>query len=241
MAFLLALSGCAANSEVASFDLMLDGQEFELADRARQRTVPIVLYGAPRKGDRKPLAVLSHGYGGLNSDYTFIAFELVRRGYVVASIQHLELPSDPPLARTGNLAELRRPVWEIGAVSIDFVIREMRERGFAKYSDVFLIGHSNGGDISMLFATQRPEDVRAVFSLDHRRMPVPRTASPRICSARSNDFTADDGVFPTDSERSALRMVVGEVPVAHNDMSDGATNAQKDQMLQVLSECLERF
>lgn len=132
-------------------------------------------------------------------------------------------------------------MWQIGADSIGLVIREMRERGFASDSDVLLVGHSNGGDISMLFAAQRPDYVSAVFSLDHRRMPVPRTASPRICSARSNDFDADSGVFPTASERSALEMVITKVPVSHNDMWDGASDEQKTRMLEVLSDCLDRL
>ncbi len=235
----LALSGCAAHPQVSSSSAVQPTKQYELVDNVRERTVPVIMYGAPAPGSGKPLAVLSHGYGGLNSAYTFLASELVRRGYVVASIQHLEMPNDPPLARTGNLAELRRPVWQIGADNIGFVILEMRERGVADGSDVLLIGHSNGGDMSMLFATQRPDDVRAVFSLDHRRMPVPRTASPRICSARSSDFDADAGVFPSASESSAFGMVITEVPVAHKDMWDGASEEQKTRMLRVLSNCLD--
>lgn len=241
IALVLALSGCAAHTQVSSSSAVQSAEQFQLVDNARQRTVPVILYGARASGNQKPLAVLSHGYGGLNSDYTFIASELVRRGYLVASIQHSELPGDPPLARAGNLAELRRPVWQIGADSIGFVIREMRERGFADDSNVLLLGHSNGGDMSMLFATQRPDEVRAVFSLDHRRMPVPRTASPRICSARSNDFDADPGVFPTASGRLDLEMVIADVPVSHNDMWDGASDEQKSRMLEVLSDCLNRL
>ena len=239
IALVAALSGCAAYPPDSSSRAIQSTAQFELVDSARQRTVPVILYGAPPLGNPKPLAVLSHGYGGLNSAYTFLASDLVRRGYVVASIQHSELPGDPPLAKTGDLAELRRPVWQIGADSIGFVIREMRDRGFASDSEVLLIGHSHGGDISMLFATQQPDDVRAIFTLDHRRMPVPRTASPRICSARSSDFDADAGVFPTASDQSALRMVITQVPVAHRDMWDGASDEQKNRMLAVLSDCLD--
>ena len=76
------------------------------------------------------------------------------------------------------------------------------------------------------------------FSLDHCRMPVPRTARPRICSARSSDFTADQAVLPTQSEREAIGIIIADVPMKHNDMWDGASIQQKKAMLGVLSDCL---
>ena len=91
----------------------------------------------------------------------------------------------------------------------------------------------------MLFSSEHPDDVRAAFSLDHRRMPVPRTARPRICSARSIDYAADPGVLLVPDERDALGMVVVEVPVKHNDMSDGASPQQQQAILKALFTCLE--
>jgi hypothetical protein len=92
--------------------------------------------------------------------------------------------------------------------------------------------------MTMLFASQRPDDVRVAFTLDHRRMPVPRTARLRICSARSSDFSADPGVLPTQREWEAFRMVIANVPVKHNDMSDGGSLQEKEAILVVLSDCL---
>lgn len=238
IALTLLLVGCAAQPHLSTSGPASSPRKVQLFDTARQRPVPVMLYGASRASGAKPLAVISHGYGGHDSDYAFIAAALVRRGYVVASIEHLELPGDPPMVNVGNLAELRRPVWQIGADSIGFAISELRRQGFADRTGVALVGHSNGGDMAMLFASERPGDVRVAFSLDHRRMPVPRTARPRICSARSSDFVADPTVLPTQNERKALGMVISDVPVKHNDMWDGASVQQKEAILGVLSDCL---
>lgn len=239
IAMTLLLVGCASHTPPSYSGPALAPKGVELFDAARQRPVPVVLYGAFSDGLGKPLAVISHGYGGHNTDYSFIASALVRRGYVVASIEHLERPGDPPMASSGNLAELRRPAWQIGADSIGFVVDELRGRRLANRTRVVLVGHSNGGDMTMLFSSERPNDVRAAFSLDNRRMPVPRTVRPRICSARSSDFAADPGVLPTSDERKALGMVIVDVPVKHNDMWDGATAQQHQAMLKVLSTCLK--
>jgi predicted dienelactone hydrolase len=213
-------------------------QALELVDAARGRAIPVALYGAA-PGRPKPLALISHGYGGNNRAYSFIAEDLAKRGYVVASVQH-ELPGDPPLPTQGEPAVVRRPSWEQGAANIAYVIGEMRRRALADRRPVLLVGHSHGGDSSMLFAAQRGALVRAVFTLDNRRMKMPRTAKPRICSVRSSDQPADPGVLPTEAERKRYRMVIGRVPgLIHNDMWDGATAAQKHAMLEWVWRCLK--
>jgi pimeloyl-ACP methyl ester carboxylesterase len=210
----------------------------ELIDAPRGRSIPVALYGAT-PGRARPLALISHGYGGNNRAYSFLAEALAARGYVVASIQH-ELAGDPPMPATGDPAIVRRPFWEQGSANLAFVIRKMRRRGIADRRPVLLVGHSNGGDSSMLFAARHGETVGTVFSLDNRRMRMPRTARPRICSVRSSDQPADPGVLPTAAEQKRYRMVIGAVPVIHNDMGDGATPAQKQAMLGWLWRCLRR-
>lgn len=207
-------------------------------DATRNRDIPVALYGADKTG--KPLAIISHGYHGKNTAYSFIADALVGQGYVVASIQH-ELPEDPPLAMGGDLLETRRPNWQSGAQDIMHVMTELVSDGIAApEKGAVLIGHSNGGDIAMLFATWHPEQTRVAFSLDHRRMPVPRTASPRICSVRSSDYIADPGVFPDTDEQQRLQMLTKKVDgLKHAQMWDGATEEQKGVMLSVLKACLD--
>lgn len=208
-------------------------------DTSRGRPIPIVLYGLAQ-GTQKPLAVISHGYGGHDTDYGFLAAALVERGYLVASIEHVERSGDPPMVNTGNLVESRRPVWQIGADSIHFVIAELRRMRLAQSTGgAVVIGHSNGGDMSMLFTAEHPDEVAVALSLDNRRMPLPRTMHPRICSVRSSNFAADDGVLPTVTEQIALHMVIAIVPVKHEDMWDGADAKQKEAILKVVRLCLD--
>ena len=209
----------------------------DLLDARRGRAVPILLYGAG--GRPRPLALISHGYGGTNRAYSFLAEALVARGYIVASIQH-ELTGDPEMPTAGEPAVVRRPWWEQGADTLEFAIRQLRALRFARRGRVLLVGHSNGGDTSMLFAARRPDWVAAVFSLDSRRMPFPRTARPRICSVRSSDQVADPGVLPSPEEQARLGMVIGTVPgLIHNDMWDAATPERKAAVVALLDRCLQ--
>lgn len=208
-------------------------ESLALMDAARSRSVPLVVYStgsSPAAGKR--VALLSHGYGGKNTDYSFIANALATRGFLVASVQH-EVPGDEPLPTTGKPAEVRRPSWERGVANLRFAIRELKQRfPQADWGSLVLIGHSHGGDTAMLFATETPDDVSAVVSLDNRRMPFPRVPKPRILSLRSSDQVADEGVLPTPEEQRRFGVRLVSLPATiHNDMWDGATEAQKAEML----------
>ncbi len=214
-------------------------------DPARHRPIPVVTYapGAPG-GPRAPrlkVALLSHGYGGQNTAYTFLARNLVAHGYFVASLQH-ELPGDAPLPTTGNPQQTRRPNWEQGVQSLVFVLGELKRTHPALDArHVLLVGHSNGGDMVMLFAREHPALVERVISLDNRRMPFPWTRRPRIFSLRSSDQVADSGVVPSPAEQARFGTTVVWLPATqHNDIWDGATESQKREMNALISRFLEQ-
>ncbi len=208
-----------------------------LIDPARRRLIPVAFYGGPSGGPR-PLAVISHGWGGKNTDYGFIAEALVARGFAVASLQQW-LPGDPYLTGEGNIYQARLPIWQSGANNILYVVNELRRQGVADQArPVVLVGHSNGGDSSMLFARQNPGMTRAVYTMDSRRMPFPRVPQPRICSIRSSNFEADPGVIPEEAEQLRLGMQIRRVPIKHEEMWDGAAPEQKIIMLDQLFACL---
>jgi len=107
------------------------------------------------------------------------------------------------------------------------------------YHNLVLIGHSNGGDMCMLFAQQHPQLVAKVISLDNRRMPFPRTAHPRIYSLRSSDQPADEGVLPTAEEQAQYHMRIIQLPnTMHNDMGDHGTDEQKQEIVRYILEFL---
>jgi dienelactone hydrolase len=233
---LLVAAGCAPTRYRSAVE-QAPFRSIELHDAARTRTIPVAVYGLTREGPR-PLAVVLPGYGISNTEYGFVARELVARGYIVAAIQQ-QLATDPPVPGGDNLLAKRRPYWQRGAADIRFVAQELRRRKMASMRPLALVGHSHGGDTIMLFATESPKDVAVAFSLDNRRMPLPRVARPRVCSARSVDQSADPGVLPSASQQAAVKMVIAPLAeVRHDEMSDAASDAQKRSIVSVLRRCL---
>ena len=249
-------SGCTSNSptvrlptqlpqgaQLPSTRLVVDS--LRLVDAARNRVVPIATYSptANPSGARLRLkvALLNHGYGGYNTDYTFVAQTLADHGYFVASIQH-ELRGDEPLAMTGKLIETRKPNWERGVQNMQFVLTELRHRHpELDYRHLLLMGHSNGGDMVMLFAEKYPQSVDRIISFDNRRMPLPRAEHPQVLSLRSSDQLPDSSVLPSPAEQAKFRMQIVQLArTLHNDMWDGATPEQKQEMTTWISRFLEK-
>lgn len=210
-------------------------------DAARHRSVPVTIYTVPAAATLKlKPAILSHGYGAKSTDYGFIARDLATHGYYVVSIQH-EVPGDAPLPTTGSPYETRMPSWRRGVENILFVLGELKKtQPGLDFDHVLLVGHSHGGDTSMLLAREHPTLVDTVISLDNRRMPWPRTARPRLFSIRSSDQRPDDGVIPTADEQARFGMQIVTLPATrHDDMWDGATAAQKAEILGHLERLLQ--
>lgn len=198
----------------------------ELFDSIRHRNVPINTFCKSdslvnSKDTKIPIAIINHGYGAKNTDYSFIVNSLVRLGYFVICIQH-DLPKDEPLVRTGNIYELRKPVWERGVDNINFVISDLKKvNKHLDYRNLVLIGHSNGGDIAMLYSTKYSNLIAKVISLDNLRMPIPRLKHPKILSLRANDTQADKGVIPSDNEQKDFDIKIVYLKNGkHDDLTD---------------------
>jgi dienelactone hydrolase len=208
-------------------------------DKTRNRPVPVALY-RPVDGPATKLALLSHGYGGKNTEYSFLARHLAARGYLVVSVQH-ELPGDEPIATTGPFRETRRPNWQRGVQNLLFAAQEFKKRepGLDE-NRLLLVGHSNGGDTAALFAEQHPERVEALISLDNRRMALPRKDRIRVLTFRSSDQPADPGVLPTAEEARRFHTTVIRMEVRHDDLWDGATENQRAEMLRAVDAFLTK-
>lgn len=220
-------------------------ETLDLFDKNRNRRVPVALYfpaeNSKTKKRKLKLAIFSHGYGMKNTEYSFIAENLAARGYLVTCIQH-ELPTDEPMPTVGNPSEVRRPHWERGVENILFVISELKRISpKTDYKNLLLAGHSNGGDTTMLFVQKYPELARKVFSLDNRRMSLPRVKRPQILSIRSSDQPADEGVLPNVEEQKEFGIKIIKLQnTTHNDMWDGATDAQKREINKIIADFLIR-
>ena len=198
-------------------------ETLDLLDAARQRPVSVDL--AVRrdyewKADdgfwKLPVAIISNGNTVKNTEYSFLANVLATRGYLVASIQQ-DLPTDPPLiTKEGEPYVGRRGVYEKGEANILFVLAELKKRQpDADFDHLTMVGHSNGGDISMYFAKQHPEMVSKVVTLDNLRVPFVTSDKMKILSFRSNDpnFKTDPGVLPNASAGRQERYQYYQDPV----------------------------
>ena len=221
-----------------------DNQEFEVKsdsanwlDSSRNRLIPVAFYFPvlDNKISNQQLVIISHGYGenkpGANKSYSYLAKKLASKGYYVVSIQH-ELPTDDLLPLTGIPQIVRRSNWERGAENILFVLNELkRTKPELDLKHVNLIGHSNGGDMTVLFAHKYPNLANKIITLDNRRMELPRTSQPKIYSLRSSDQPADEGVLPTVEEQKKFGIKIIKLPnTIHNDMNDRGNKRQKREI-----------
>ncbi|MFN8278703.1 MAG: hypothetical protein U0V49_00315 [Saprospiraceae bacterium] len=217
-----------------------------LMDSLRQRPIPIAIY---RKNNlqltkNQKVIILNHGYNDNRRysylGYSFLAEYLAAKNYFVVSIQH-ELPTDSLLPRNGIPQIVRRPFWERGADNILYVIQSLRHsHPKLDFKHLTLIGHSNGGDMTALFAQQHPLMVDKLITLDNRRMPLPRTNHPQIYSLRSSDQVPDEGVLPDGAEIEKFKITIVNLPhTAHNDMCDAATTYQRREMIRHILKFLK--
>ncbi len=189
-----------------------------------------------------PVAVLNHGNTVRFTEYSFLATVFAARGYMVVSIQH-DLETDPPLAtRVGEPYVGRLPVYQRGIANIRFAIGELRvAQPNADYDHLTMVGHSNGGDISMYFAKVYPEQVTKIVTLDNLRVPFMTDGRIKILSFRSHDpiFKADPGVVPDDEACERAGIAVVRTDYRHTDMSDRGPKAVKAAILEVLGKYLD--
>ncbi len=188
-----------------------------------------------------PVAVVNHGNTVRNTEYSFLANVLALRGYLVLSIQH-DLPSDAPLVtKVGELYVGRLPVYQRGVANINYAVDHLKARfAYADFSKLLMLGHSNGGDISMYFAKLYPERIRRVVTLDNLRVPFLTEAKFKILSFRSKDpnFVPDPGVVPDDAECARTGIEVVKTGFQHTDMSDRGPEHVKERIEATLDQFL---
>nr|WP_315178710.1 alpha/beta hydrolase [uncultured Flavobacterium sp.] len=240
--FCLFLLSCTSHKNTTN--TKVNNQEFEVKldsaswlDSSRNRLIPVAFY-SPIVKDKilnQQLVIVSHGYGenkpSANKSYSYLTKKLASKGYFVVSIQH-ELPTDDLLPLTGIPQVVRRSNWERGAENILFVLNELKRiKPELDFNHVNLVGHSNGGDMTVLFAHKYPNLSNKIISLDNRRMELPRTFQPKIYSLRSSDQPADEGVLPTVEEQKKFGIKIIKLPnTIHNDMNDRGNKRQKKEI-----------
>jgi len=217
-------------------------------DATRQRTIDVDI--AVRRDKEMqanagmitlPVAILNHGNTVKFTEYSFLANVFAARGYMAVSIQH-DLDSDAPLVtKVGELYVGRLPVYERGVANIQFAIEQLKKiQPNSDYDHLTMVGHSNGGDISVYFAKTHPELVAKVVTLDNLRVPFMTDGRFKILSFRSQDkvFKADPGVVPDEEICEKAGITVINTGAQHTDMSDRGPESLKERIQAQLDKFL---
>ena len=104
-----------------------------------------------------------------------------------------------------------------------------------------MVGHSNGGDISMYFAKLYPDMIKKVVTLDNLRVPFMTDGKFKILSFRSKDpvFKPDPGVVPDDEMCQKAGITVVRTTFQHNDMRDRGPDEVKNTIQGMLDHFLD--
>jgi hypothetical protein len=233
---------------VAASKWAIRHETLNLYDDARSRPVSVdlaVRRDYEMKADagywKLPVAIISNGNTVKNTEYSFLANALAARGYLVASIQQ-DLPTDPPLVTKVGLPYVGRgPIYERSEANILFVRGHLEKmQPNADYDHLTMVGHSNGGDVSMFFAKQPPELVSKVITLDNLRVPFVLSDKMKILSFRSKDpnFKTDPGVLPTPQEAKEDGIDIVNTQFQHTWMSDRGPDSAKEKIQATLDHFL---
>jgi pimeloyl-ACP methyl ester carboxylesterase len=97
-----------------------------------------------------------------------------------------------------------------------------------------------GGDITMYFAKQYPDHVKAVVTLDNLRVPFITSGTFKTLSFRSKDpqFKTEPGVVPSVQQREKAAITVVNTPFRHDDMRDTGSKEAKASIEVMLDKFL---
>ena len=213
-----------------------------IVDKIRDRVIPVTISEPSNSStcsehNKCSVAFINAGYGIAHTDYQFAADIFTAKGYLTIAVAH-ELKGDPALNRNPPYMATRLENWHRGVVTLKFLVNELSSR-YPSYdfSQLTLLGHSNGGDISALYAALYPNQVERIITLDHRRMLLPRNKNIRVLTLRGSDFLADHQVLLNADELT--QYPVKQVAIEnsrHNDMYDGGPKWLVDRMSKELNK-----
>ena len=189
-----------------------------------------------------PVAILNHGNTVKFTEYSFLSNVFAMRGFLVVSVQH-DIEADGAMVTQADEEYVgRRPHYNKGIANIMFVLDELKNSyPNADYHQLTMVGHSNGGDISMYFAKRHPELIKKVVTLDNLRVPFITDGKFKILSFRSRDplFKADPGVVPDEEMCQKAGITVVKTTYQHNELSDRGPDGVKSTIRSILDRFLD--
>lgn len=184
----------------------------------------------------KPLVVINGDYGLKNDKYSFIANALANNGYNVISIQQ-DLKGHFPILRPkkGDIFHFRKPFWQVGVDNILFIISELRRKYlFLNLDQIILIGDSNGGDISMMYAEKYPEEIAKIISLNSLYYPFSTKDKIPILALKSSEIITDYDIIP---ESENIKIV--NINAKQDEISDNGSEKIKEEILKNIIKFLD--
>ena len=136
----------------------------------------------------------------------------------------------------------RKEVYMRCEANILFVLGALQKmQPNADYDHLTLVGHSNGGDVSMYVAHQHPELVSKVITLDNLRVPFVLSKNMKILSFRSKDpnFRTDAGVLPSAAQAKKDGIDIINTGALHTELSDRGPDSVKEKIQATLDKFLQ--
>jgi len=168
--WLAAALGSALLSQAArAADPAADGsfttQEFDWADTARDRPVPVRLYWPSGTVAPVPLMLFSHGLGGSRMGYSYLGSHWASQGMASLHVQHVGSDRSVwignPLALPGRLQDAAQPSEALARVAdIRFALNHLLASPLGERIDparIVAAGHSYGATTTLLLAGARVE------------------------------------------------------------------------------------
>ena len=220
--------------------LPTSAESMVIVDSERDRSIPIEVV-LPQDSDscttteQCDVAFMSAGNRVPFTKYSFVGEMLNDRDYMTIYVDH-ELPSDPPLSKTGDLYKTRIENWRRGAQTLNILQHELASR-FPTYDfdKLILVGHSNGEDISTWLSNENKGYISQLITLDHKRVTLPKNEKVRVLSIRATEYPTKEDVLPTELEQKQYGSCVVELPDSkHMDLSDYGSNLAKQSMNDII-------
>ena len=182
------------------------------------------------------------------NEYSFLGQILASKNYYVIVLQKkndktinrnekgVMIPRQPPITDSSDFnQELEKRSKEI-LYDLEHYIKKQEKNNHLNLdaNNLVLIGHSNGGDMSMMFATLHPERVSKIISLDSRRYPFPRNPKLEILRFGAIDDEPDEGVVP----ESGVQVIYVK-GARHIDLCDRGIPEMKEEIKQSIIQFLE--
>jgi predicted dienelactone hydrolase len=128
--------------------------------KLRRTTLPAT-ENCPVSGEKLPLIVISHGYGGSFASHHDTAEALADAGFVVAAVSHPVISNEGDMSRADTLAAFTEPPADIKRL-IDYMLGAWSDRAKLDPDKIGFFGFSRGGYAGLVVAGGNPDIGKAI-------------------------------------------------------------------------------